>query len=113
MLTPTIGRIVMVETDIADVSYPAIITNVRSEEPPIIDVVAFNGNCETIPVRSFKAIPMVDEYGEVPEGIPYAVWMPFQIGQDALTAKIAAKFEETAPAAESTEGVDAPVLASV
>lgn len=101
-IIPTVGRVVWYYSNNVDVLQPqpfaATVAYVHSDRMVNLSVIDANGY--QFPVQS---VPLVQDGEERPQGM-YCTWMPYQIGQAAKTAEMAAKVESRTMADQEAAG---------
>jgi hypothetical protein len=79
MITPTIGRVVLVHRGASDKSEPALVSYVWNDR--MINVGGFDRNGVPFAATSMQLL----QDGDTPNGTYYAEWMPYQKAQAAKT----------------------------
>lgn len=90
MISPTIGRVVLVHRGKSDQAEPALVSYVWNDR--MINVGGFDANGLPFSMSSTKLLQDDDKPDF--EGQPYAEWMPYQKGQAAKTEALEAKIAQ-------------------
>ncbi len=85
MISPTIGRVVLVQRGVSKQAEPALVSYVHSDT--CINVGGFDFNGNPFSLTSLQLLQDDDK----PIGTVYAEWMPYQKGQAAKTEALEAK----------------------
>lgn len=82
MITPTIGRVILVHSRASDATgpWPCLVNKVYGDR--CINAAGFN---EWGTQVSYSSLPLLQDDDVPPETGPYAEWMPYQKGQAAKT----------------------------
>lgn len=108
VIPPTVGRVVHVRNRVdSDQPEAALVTYVWSDR--LVNVAVFDASGVR---HSLQSLPLMQPGAELPEGGPYAEWMPYQLGQAAKTEQAEAALAAAGPtlAAQVAAGeADAPV----
>lgn len=91
MITPTIGRVVLVHRGASNQAEPALISYVWTDT--MINVGGFDANGHPFALTSLHL--KQDDAEQPPH--PYAEWMPYQKGQAAKTQQLQAAIDAGSP----------------
>lgn len=90
VIKPTVGRIVLVHNRSSNGEpLPGIITKVWGDT--CVNVVIFANDMKAVPATFVSSCHLVQPGAPTPVDGTYATWIPFQVGQAAMTQKIAEK----------------------